>query len=58
VEKELEKLIDQHGIAGVLQTLVDICEVRAEHARNEKVAERWSAIASKIAELEDIDDLQ
>jgi len=58
VEKELESLVDQHGIAGVLQALVDICEDRAEHARNEKVAERWSAIASKLGELEDIDDLQ
>jgi hypothetical protein len=50
--EQLEKLIDQRGIASVLMAISEICGEKAEHITstwvNHKLAKQWATIAGHI----------
>lgn len=52
---DLEALIDRHGLADVLATIVDICLEKAEHIRtnweDQRLAQRWEKVAKKLEKI-------
>ncbi len=51
-KKELESLIDKHGIESVLMALSDICGQKSEHIaeywQDASLAKRWATICGAI----------
>lgn len=55
VPEVLEHLIDAVGVTGVLDTMADICELKADHLTNNwqdgTTAARWARVGRKIQEF-------
>ena len=52
---DLEALIDLHGLANVIATIMDICQEKAEHIRenwqDEPLAQRWEKVAEMLEKI-------
>jgi hypothetical protein len=57
----LERLVDKHGLGGVLWVLVEVCEQKAEHIRtnwqDKATARRWARAAAAIDQIINKGDL-
>lgn len=51
----LEHMVDASGVTGILQALVEICQLKAEHIhvnwQDDSLAQRWKQRASKLDKL-------
>jgi len=57
--KELEHRIDKFGIRHVIDNIIEICHLKAEHTRyiydeNDANADRWENLAIQLNRLEDL----
>jgi hypothetical protein len=53
--EELEPIVDRHGIAGVLEALALVAQLKAEHIttnwNDRGLARSWKQLATRIARL-------
>lgn len=56
VEDRLERLVDDHGLAAILASLVEVCRAKAVHLesnwQDEQSASVWTVTAKRIEKAE------